>query len=101
MDPVDPRMASTRRQQIAEALLDGPLTALEIAARFQAPVKTILADLEHVRRSLGKRGRFVVEPAECLSCSFVFEERARLGTPSRCPRCRSEHIRDPLFSIRA
>jgi hypothetical protein len=92
-------MGSTRRQQIVETLQNGPLTVLEIAARFQAPVKTVLVDLEHIRKSCEKDRRFIVEPAECLSCSFVFRERARLGTPSRCPRCRSEQIQDPRFSI--
>ena len=92
-------MAATRRQLIAEALRNRTLTLLEIAARFQAPVKTILVDLEHIQKSLGKAGKLVVEPAQCLACDFLFRDRTRFGTPSRCPRCRSEQIRDPQFSI--
>ena len=91
-------MASTRRQLIAEALRVAPLTAQDIARRFQVTVKTALDDLEHIRRGT-RTGRFVMEPAECLSCSFAFRDRTRLETPSRCPQCRNEQIREPEFRI--
>ena len=58
--------------------------------------------IQQVERSL-RRGstRLAVEPARCLSCGFVFRERAarHLHAPGRCPRCRSERIADPRFYI--
>lgn len=94
-------MSSTRRQQIAEFLRHGGLTAPEIAGRIEAPVKSVLADLEHVRRGVKGGEKWVVRDAECLACGFVFKGRDRLNVPSRCPECRSEQIRDGAFEIRA
>jgi hypothetical protein len=94
-------MASTRRQEIARLLRQGRLSVLDIARRFGAPARSVLADLEHIRRGLAAGERWVVSEAECLSCGFVFKGRERLNTPSRCPRCRSEQIRDPEFAITA
>ena len=98
-------MPLTRRQEIAELLRRGALTAPEIARRIGASVKSVLADLEHVRRGLkggGKgAGKWVARDAECLDCGFVFEGRERLDVPSRCPECKSESIREAAFEIRA
>jgi predicted Zn-ribbon and HTH transcriptional regulator len=42
-----------------------------------------------------------VEAAGCDACGFTFEgrEARHFYAPSRCPRCRSERIRDPRISI--
>jgi len=92
-------MTQTRRQSITESLREGPITALDLARLLGVKVKTILGDLEHVRRSAKGKERFTIRPAECSSCGFVFRNREKLNTPSRCPRCARENIRDPLFSI--
>jgi hypothetical protein len=92
-------MEETRRQAIDRVLRQGPMTVLDISRKIGAPIKTVLADLEHVIRSLRGRGRLVVKDAECISCGFPFKGRKRVETPSRCPRCRSENIRDPEFAI--
>lgn len=94
-------MLETRRKRIASELRIGPLTALEVSQRIGAPVKTVLADLEHVKRSVAAKEVWTVRPARCLGCGFSFEDRRRFKTPSRCPRCRSEAIEDPAFEIRA
>jgi hypothetical protein len=92
-------VTSTRRQEIAQLLRQGRLGVLDLARQVGAPAKSVVADLEHVRRSLAGRERWIVFAAECLSCGFVFKGRDRLNTPSRCPQCRSEQIRDPEFEI--
>ena len=46
-------------------------------------------------------GTLEVEPAQCLSCGFTFEERGRFRRPSRCPQCRSERLQPPRFWVRA
>ena len=102
-------MSLTRRQEIAELLRHGAMTAPEIARRIGASVKAVLADLEHVRRSLKGGGKssgkntekWAARDAECLDCGFVFEGRERLDVPSRCPECKSEAIREAAFEIRS
>ena len=91
----------TRREEIGRLLRARPHSPLELARQVKAPVKTVLADLEHVRRGLRPGEAWVVDAAACRSCGFVFRERSRLSTPSRCPECRSEDIADPSFAISA
>ncbi len=92
-------VAGTRRQEIARLLRERPRTVLDIARTVGAPVKTVLDDLQHVRRGLAPGEAWAVEPASCRACGFEFRERERLDVPSRCPRCRSEDIEDPAFGI--
>jgi predicted Zn-ribbon and HTH transcriptional regulator len=88
----------TRRQQIAARLEQGPATVRGLAAELQLQIKTVVEELEHVRRSL--RGRkLIIEPARCLGCGRVFRKRERFTAPSRCPGCRSENTRSPEFWI--
>ncbi len=92
-------MPQTRRQEITELLHHGALSVEEIAARVAADAKSVLADLEHVRRSLKPPESWRKHAAACLRCDFEFTGRDRFTTPSRCPKCRSEEIRDPLFEV--
>ena len=94
-------MAETKRQAIERILRQGPATVPDLARLVGSPVKSVLTDLEHVIRSVKGRGRLVVRDAECLNCGFSFRGRTRVETPSRCPRCRSENISDPAFSVEA
>jgi predicted Zn-ribbon and HTH transcriptional regulator len=71
----------------------------DIASTVRAPARSVLADLEHVRRGLKAPERWILHQAECQSCGFVFRGRERLNTPSRCPQCKSEAIQDPTFEI--
>ena len=92
-------MAETRRQAIHRLLREGPVTAFDLSRLAHVPVKSELADLEHVIRSLKGKERLVVRAAECLSCGFAFKERTRVTTPSRCTEFRGESIQDPEFAI--
>ena len=91
-------MSRTRRQHLVDRLSRGPSTVHELAAELGVQIKTIVEDLEHVRRSLRDR-KLVMVPARCLSCGFVFSKRERFTAPSRCPECRSEHTDEPELSI--
>ena len=94
--------ASTRtpRQAIRDHLHEEALTARDLSARIGLPEREIVPHLEHLARSLrGAGDRLEVEPSRCLNCRFVFRERARLGKPSGCPRCRQPHVTAPVFSI--
>ena len=60
------------------------------------------AEIRHAERTARRAGeRLVVTPAECEACGFVFRGRdaRHLQPPSRCPKCRSERIVDPLFRL--
>lgn len=90
----------TVRQSIRDALADGALTALEISGAVGIPERDVAGHLASIERGAKHRGeRFVVEPARCEGCGFVFKKRERLSTPSRCPACRSERIHPPRFRI--
>ena len=92
-------VAETRRQVIARVLRTGPHTVEDLARKVGAPAKSVLVDLEHVRRGLKEGDEWAVTDAVCLSCGFIFRGRERLETPSRCPECKSEDIEDPRFEI--
>jgi len=92
--------AQSLRQRLRETLRDGSYTLRDLSVMLSATEREIVGHLPHVQRSAQGRGeRFVIEPAQCSSCSFVFEQRTRLTTPSRCPECRSERIEAPRFGV--
>jgi len=101
-DPDRSEASSTSRQRLGELLREGEWGFEELRRELEAPARALEEDLRHVERSL-KRGpeRLHVEPSRCLSCGFLFRERAsrHLHAPGRCPRCRSERITDPRFHI--
>lgn len=76
------------------------MTALDLSAELGLPVKRILSHLEHVRKSVKVPQHFVIIPAQCLSCGYIYRNRVRLAAPGRCPRCRSTHIQDPRYTIK-
>lgn len=92
-------MGSTYRQRITELLSEGSWTLHEISGEVHLSIKEVLAHLNHVQRSVRPPLRFVLEPAGCLNCGFVFKDRRRLNPPSRCPKCRTSHIQDPKYHI--
>lgn len=92
----------TVRQSIADALRDNALTARELSVLLSIRERDVAPHLEHLERSLASGGeRLHVEPARCSACDFVFRDRRRASRPSRCPRCKSERIVAPVFSVRA
>lgn len=86
----------TRREQMIQHLEAAPRSASELAGLMKMRVKDVVDDLEHVRRSLGKS--LSIESARCVGCDFVFRQ-GRISAPSRCPRCRGEHIIGPYLSV--
>ncbi len=92
----------TRRQEIALLIREHPLGFEELRGKLRCAVRTLEADLRHVERSARRAGRRLrVRPPECLDCGFEFRgrESRHLHPPSRCPRCRSEHIQEPTFHL--
>ncbi len=92
-------MERTRRQEIAARLRECECTVESLARDLRMRITHVIEDLEHVRTSLRPPERLRVEPPECDSCGYIFRDRVRIGTPSRCPRCRSERIAPPRYRI--
>ena len=93
----------TARQRIIEALKGGMLTAKDISKAVGLKEKEVIDHLPHVAKSVearkGEWGSFVVEPASCLDCGFVFRKRERLKSPGKCPICRGEGIAEARYGI--
>ena len=89
----------THRQRIAELIAEGSWTLHELSAEVHLSVTEVLQHLVHVQKSVRPPLRFILEPAGCLNCGFVFKDRRRLNAPSKCPKCRDSHIQDPKYSI--
>jgi predicted Zn-ribbon and HTH transcriptional regulator len=93
--------SETVRREIAAVLKGSALSAKEISAQVRLSEKEVYDHLEHIRRTLNKKDcRFIVQPAECIKCGFVFRKREKLKKPGRCPVCKGELIQEQLFNIR-
>lgn len=93
---------TTVRQRLIELLSRRDWTFGELQRELEITVRALEEHLRHVEKSL-RRGeqRLRVEPARCLACGFVFRERSarHFHAPGRCPVCREERIKEPLFKI--
>ena len=91
----------TIRQSIISELGGQTLSAKEISAKVSIPEKQVYEHLEHIQKTINKKEyKLIITPAECRKCSFVFKKRERLKKPGKCPVCRNESIKEPVFSIR-
>jgi hypothetical protein len=90
---------ATTRERIVDALREEPHTVSELSARVGAPRSAVYDHLRHVARSLEGTGeQFLVAPPECRDCGFA-EFDDPVNYPSRCPKCRSERIAEPVFKV--
>ncbi len=85
-------MEQTRRQEIRTLLTERTWTLDELAARYLLPKRVIVNDLEHIARSVAPRQRVEILAPTCEVCGFRFKDRKRFSDPSRCPRCKNEHL---------
>jgi predicted Zn-ribbon and HTH transcriptional regulator len=91
----------TPRQQMLALLSQGNHTAREISQALGIAIKEVYPHLTHIARSAAGQGKkFVTIPCSCLSCGHVFRDRTRFTKPGRCPRCKSERIEEPRFSVK-
>ena len=92
-------MMRTYRQRIVELISGDARTLIELSAELHLSVKEVLHHLTHVQKSIRPPFRFVLEPARCLECGFVFEDRRKLNPPSKCPKCKGTHLQDPRYGV--
>lgn len=97
---IPPESQETVRQKIISAISGRELSARDISVAVSASEKQVYEHLVHIQKTLHKKGNtFVVSPAECRKCGFLFSKRERLKRPGKCPVCRGETISGPWFSI--
>jgi len=90
----------TIRKQMIELLDNKEMSAGELSQTIGIREKEVYEHLSHIARSVNaQRKKLIIIPAECLGCGYVFENRKRYTRPSRCPHCKSEHIRNPVYRI--
>ncbi len=95
-----PAVHETVRQEIIAALAEGSFSARDLSALVSISEREIAGHLEHIQKTLAQSGRHLaIRPAECKKCGFVFAKREKLKRPGKCPVCKGESIREPLFSI--
>jgi transcriptional regulator len=89
----------TVRRRMMEELARTPMTARDLSRALRISEKEVASHLEHVARSLRPPEALVVKPHFCHKCGFIFKNRRRYSSPSRCPDCRHEGIAPPVFRI--
>ena len=88
---------ATQREAIANLLEGASYTVKELSGLMRLKISDVVHHLEHVQRTYGKA--FVVEPASCNACDFIFSKRAKLTCPSKCPQCRQQRVSGPWVGI--
>lgn len=86
----------TIRKEIIDILKGPKQTVGSISKLVRKQEKDIVEHLNHICKS----ENVIIEPAECIKCGYVFEGRVKVKKPSKCPKCKSTYIDDPMFSIR-
>jgi predicted Zn-ribbon and HTH transcriptional regulator len=91
----------TPRQRIIDVITGARLSSYQLAQMLGIPERQVEEHLTHVVKTIArdKTRRFILDPARCRDCDFVFRHRSRLTSPSRCPHCRSEAIEAPRYGI--
>lgn len=91
----------TPRQRIIDLIAGTRLSSHQLAQMLGIPERQVEEHLTHVVKSIArdKTRRFILDPARCQDCDFVFRDRSRLTSPCRCPHCRSEAIAVPRYGI--
>ena len=90
----------TIRQQMIALLIEGEMSARELSQAMSIREKEVYEHLPHIARSLAVQNKkLIIEPAHCLSCGYIFEDRKRFTRPGRCPHCKKSHLDVPTYRI--
>jgi len=110
-------MELTRRQEIVVMLREREWTLDALARNFVVSKKVIINDLEHIARTIARtslrrgtgrplrpstdsgQARLRIHAPTCEECGYRFKDRAKFNDPSRCPRCKNEHLQAQRFRI--
>lgn len=87
------------RKQLIPLLKNHPMGLYDIAQILEAPLRDTEDDLRHLIKSLRHSDyRLIITPAYCRHCGFKFHKE-KIHKPSKCPRCHSSWIEQPLLEI--
>jgi hypothetical protein len=98
---MEPDQPQTPRQALKALLREQDRSVRELSQILSLPEKEVLAHLDHVAKAPGPGYHFIIIPAQCRHCGFIFAKRERLGPPSRCPICRQTAIARPRFALQS
>jgi predicted Zn-ribbon and HTH transcriptional regulator len=91
----------TVRKEMISVMKGEFLSAREISGEVHISEKEVINHLHNIQKTLNKdKTPLKIIPAECRKCGFVFKKRERFNKPGKCPVCRGELIKEPLFSIK-
>ena len=100
MHSEDDSPKQTIRQQMIALLSREQHSAQGLSMALKIREKEVYDHLTHIRRSLAsQKKKLRIKSAQCLECRYIFDDRARLTKPSKCPRCRGTHIEDPRYRV--
>jgi predicted Zn-ribbon and HTH transcriptional regulator len=86
------------RKDLITLLHDNPLRLSEIARLYYVPLKEVLDDVKHLRKTLKQSAYRLDNHPICRKCGFVFSTE-KLSKPSKCPQCRSTWLEEPVVQI--
>ena len=90
----------TTRQQMIALLSENDMSARELSQAMGIREKEVYEHLPHIARSVAaQRKKVIIRPSSCLACGYVFKDRSRFTSPSRCPRCRRTHLQEPMYRV--
>lgn len=93
-------MKQTIRQRIIAELCRQKMDLGRLAQMLALTEKEALSHLPHVQKSVtAQGGRFLMSPACCDGCGYVFGTRQRISPPGRCPQCRQSRISGPWYEV--
>lgn len=82
-----------------------PVSAEDIARAFELEVSDVYIHLEHIaksiRRESGNKKILLMIPPRCRKCGYIFKDLEKPKKPSRCPKCKSEWIEPPRFTVKS
>jgi predicted Zn-ribbon and HTH transcriptional regulator len=93
--------AMTLRQRLIDLLEHDAFTIRDLSNILGLREREILDHLPHIARSIAPDKKIQLTAPQCQECGFEFRKRTRYSTPSKCPKCRSHRIKDPLLTIQS
>jgi predicted Zn-ribbon and HTH transcriptional regulator len=90
----------TVRQEMITLLSQEEHSAQDLSRILGIRQQAVYDHLVHIARSVAsQKKKLLITPPRCLDCGYVFKERKRFTSPSRCPRCKGEHIEKPRYQV--
>lgn len=86
----------TIRQEIIKLLKVEKQSAKSLSKAIGISEKEVYYHLEYIDKS----ENLEIEPPLCKNCGFIFKKRDKIRKPTKCPICKKQFIKDPLFFIK-